>query len=166
MKWPKSFLACFAAVCAALVLSTSAHAQSPTGEDAPRELSILHKWSGEFPIAHLDRLPEGQTETSIGYIGTKSVFANVWKAFKPEEPVPEVDFNKSLVVFARNVVFYNRLSIFKVTLRGDTIDVMSMETRSARPIEDNAAMSMASIPREGIKNIQVGNKNIPVLEKH
>lgn len=166
MKWTKSFLACFAAVCAALVLSTSAHAQSPTGEDGPRDLSILHKWSGDFPIANIDRLPEGQTDTSIGYIGTKSVFANVWKAFKPEEPMPEVDFNKSLVVFTRNVAFYNRVSIFKVTLKGDTIDVMSMETRSALPIEDNAAMAMAVIPREGIKNIQVGSEHILVLDRH
>jgi len=41
-----------------------------------------------------------------------------------------------------------------------------MKTRSARPIEDNAAMAIAVIPREGIKNIQVGSQNIPVLDKH
>ena len=166
LKWPKIFLACFAAVCAAVAFSNVVHAGAPTNDKAPRDLPLLHKWSGDFPITHLDRLPEGQADTSIGYIGTKEVFANVWKVFKPEEPVPEVDFSKSLVVFARNVVFYNRLSIFKITLKGDTIAVMSMETRSARPIEDKSAMAMASIPREGIKNIQVENKHIPVLEKH
>jgi hypothetical protein len=166
MKLSKSFLICFAAMVAALALPTSTFAQPPTGENAPQDLPILQKWSGDFPIAHLDRLPEGQADTSIGYIGTKAVFANVWKAFKPEGPVPEVDFSKNLVVFARNVTFYNRLSIFKVTLNGDTIDVMSMETRSARPIEDNAAMAMAVIPREGIKNIQVGKERIPVSDDH
>jgi hypothetical protein len=165
MKWPKIFLACFAAVCAAVAFSPVVHAGAHTNDKAPRDLPILHRWSGDFPLAHLDRLPEGQADTSIGYIGTKSIFANVWKVFKPEEPVPQVDFSKSLVVFTRNVTFYNRLSIFKVTLKEGTVDVMSMETRSALPIEDNAAMAMAVIPREGIKNIQVRNKHIPVLDE-
>ncbi len=166
MKWSKVFLACFAAVCAAVAFSTAVHAQTPINDKTFQDLPILHKWSGDFPIDNIDRLPEGQTDTSIGYIGTKAVFANVWKAFKPEELVPEVDFTKTLVVFARNVVFYNRLSTFKITLKGDTLAVMAMETRSARPIEDKAAMAMASIPREGIKSIQVGNERIPVLDKH
>ena len=165
MKLSKSLIACFAVVCAAVALSTSAHSQTPISDHEPRDLPILHKWSGDFPIDNIDRLPEGQTDTSIGYIGTKSNFANAWKAFKPEEPVPQVDFSKSLVVFTRNVTFYNRLSIFKVTLKEGTVDVMSMETRSALPIEDNAAMAMAVIPREGIKNIQVENKHIPVLDE-
>jgi hypothetical protein len=166
MKWPKSFIVCFAAVWVAVALSTSTHAQPPTGDHKPRGLPILQKWSGDFPIAHLDRLPEGQTDTSIGYIGKKSVFANVWKAFKPEEPVPEMDFSKNLVVYTRNVTFYNRLSIFKITLTGDTINLMAMETRSALPIEDHAAMAMAAIPREGIKYIQIGNEHIPVSDNH
>lgn len=164
MKWPKTFLACFSAVCAAIVFSSVVHAGARTNDKASQDLPILQKWSGDFPLAHLDRLPEGQTNTSIGYIGIQSVFANVWKAFKPEDPVPKVDFNKILVVFTRNVVFYNRLSIFKVTIKDGTVDVMSMETRSALPIEDNAAMAMAVIPREGIKNIQVKNKQISVLD--
>ena len=166
MKLSKSFISCFAVVCAAVVLSTSAHSQAPISDHEPRDLPILHKWSGDFPLAHLDRLPKGQADTSIGYIGTQSVFANVWMAFKPEEPVPEVDFSQSLVVFTRNVMFYNSLSIFKVTIKEGTVDVMSMETRSARPLEDKASMAMAVIPGEGIKNIQVGNKHIPVLDWH
>ena len=165
MEWTQSCIACFVAVCAAVALSTSTHAQPPTGDHNPRDLPILQKWSGDFPIAHLDQLPEGQTDTSIGYIGKKSVFANVWKAFKPEEPVPEMDFNKNLVVYTRNVTFYNRLSIFKITLSGDTIHIMAMETRSALPIEDHVAMGMAAIPREGIKYIQAGNELIPISDE-
>ena len=166
MKLPISCIACFAAVSAAVALSIWTHAQPPTGDHKPRELPILQKWSGDFPLAHLDRLPEGQKDTSTGYIGKKSVFENVWKAFKPDEPVLEMDFSKNLVVYTRNVTFYNQLSIFKVTLKGDTIDIMAMETRSARPIEDHAAMAMAVIPRDGIKYIQAGDERIPVLDEH
>jgi hypothetical protein len=77
-----------------------------------------------------------------------------------------MDFSKNLVVFTRNVTFYNRLSIFKITRKGVTIDIMAMETRSALPLEDKAAMAMAVIPREGIKYIQAGNKSIPVSDDH
>ncbi len=166
MKRLKIFIVCFAAMCAVVELSTSTSAQPPAGEDAPRDLDILQTWNGDFPLAHLDRLPEGQTDTSIGYIGNRAIFANVWKAFKPEEPVPEMDFSKNLVVYTRNVTFYNRLSIFKITRKGDTIDIMAMETRSALPLEDHAAMAMAAIPRDGIKYIQVGNQSIPVSDDH
>ena len=148
------------------MLSTLAQAQPPNNDNAPRDLPILQNWSGDFPIAHLDRLPEGQTDTSIGYIGDRSNFANVWKAFKLEEPVPEVDFSKNLVVYTRNVRFYNRLSIFKITLTGDTIDVMAMETRSARPLEAHTAMAMAAILREGIKYIKAGNESISVSDDY
>ena len=80
--------------------------------------------------------------------------------------MPEMDFSKNLVVFTRNVTFYNRLSIFKITLTGDTIEVMAMETRTALPLEDHAAMAMVAIPRDGIKYIQVGNESIPVSDDH
>jgi hypothetical protein len=166
MKLTISCIAFFAAVCAAVAISSAVHAQPPAADHEPRDLPILHKWSGDFPIAHLDRLPEGQTDASVGCIGKKSVFANVWKAFKPDEPVPEMDFSKNLVVFTRNVTFYNRLSIFKITRKGDTIDIMAMETRSALPLEDHAAMAMAAIPRDGIKYIQFGNQSIPVSDDH
>jgi hypothetical protein len=166
MKLTIYCIAFFAAVCAAVAISSAVHAQPPAADHEPLDLPILHKWSGDFPIAHLDRLPEGQTDTSIGYIGRRSVFANVWKAFKPDEPVPEMDFSKNLVLFTRNVTFYNRLSIFKITRKGDTIDIMAMETRSALPLEDHAAMAMAAILRDGIKYIQAGNESIPISDDH
>ena len=166
MKLTISCIAFFAAVCAAVAISSAVHAQPLAADHEPLDLPILHKWSGDFPIAHLDRLPEGQTDTNIGYIGSRLVFVNVWKVFKPEEPVPEMDFSKNLVVYTRNVTFYNRLSIFKITLTGDTVEVMAMETRSALPLEDHAAMAMAAIPRDGIKYIQAGNESIPVSDDH
>jgi len=166
MEWTRSCIVCFVGVCAAVAFSISAQAQPTAGNHKPRDLPILQKWSGDFPLSHLDRLPEGQTDTIIGYIGDRSIFANVWKAFKLEEPVPEVDFSKNLGVYTRNVRFYNRLSIFKITLTGDTIDVMAMETRSARPLEAHTAMVMAAIPREGIKYIKAGNESISVSDDH
>ena len=40
--------------------------------------------------------------------------------------------------------------------------ILAVETRSAQPIEDRVAISLAVISRQGIKFIQAGNQRIPV----
>jgi len=130
------------------------------------EITILQNWRGDYPIVHLDRLPEGLQNSRIGYIGDAGIFVAVWQAFKPGEKAPEVDFSRNFIVFSRNVDFYNRTSIFKVTLKDGVIAVLSMETRSALPIEDKAAMAMAVIPRDGVRSIQTGSQRIPVSAGH
>lgn len=72
-----------------------------------------------------------------------------------------MNFGKNLVVFRRNVDFYNRTRIFKVTLRNGA-DVLAMETMSAIPIADKVAMAMAVIPRAGVKFLRAGPVRIPV----
>ena len=58
--------------------------------------------------------------------------------------------------------FYNRISIFKITLKDGVIEILAMETRSALPIEDKVAIDLAVIPRAGVEYIQAGNHRIPV----
>ncbi len=82
--------------------------------------------------------------------------------FKPGEKVLEVDFSKHVVVFSRNVTFYNRIGIVKALLRDGVAEILVMETRSALPIEARVAMAMAVIPRAGVKFIVAGNERIPV----
>jgi hypothetical protein len=139
--------------------STSAAKETP-----PQELPLLQKWSGDYPVADLDRLAPGQRQLPGGYIGNATEFADLWQAFKPEEPLPEVDFDRNLVVFVRNTTFYNRVNIFKVTLRDGIAEVLAMETLSALPIEDKVAMALAVIPRAGIRFIAVGGERISVGE--
>jgi len=130
--------------------------------NGPKDLLIIQKWSGDYPVVHLNRLSDGQNKSSVGYIGNATIFATVWQAFKPGEKVPEVDFSKNFIVFSRNVDFYNRISIFKITLKSGVIEVLTIETRSALPIEDKVAMALAVIPSVGVKFIQAGNEQIPV----
>jgi len=146
---------------AAVYLSAGLSAHDAVAGD-PTDLPILQKWSSDYPVAHLDRLPQAQTKTGAGYIDDKTVSEGVWEAFKPGEPVPEVDFSTQIVVFFRNVVFYNRINIVKVTLNGGIADIIAIETRSALPIEDKVAMSMVVIPRAGVKFIQAGSERISV----
>jgi len=126
----------------------------------PINLAILQSWGGEYPVDELKRLPEGQQKFAVGYLGNDAVFKSVWASFKPGEAAPEIDFSKNIVVFHRNVNFYNRTSIFKVTLKDGVADVLAMETMSAIPIEDKVAMAM--IPRANMKDIQTGQSRIPV----
>ena len=121
----------------------------------PRNLTPSATWSGDYPIAALDQLPPGQQQNRAGYIGDVDTFARIWQNFMPEAALPAVDFENNLVVFHRNVVYYNRTNIFKVTLTEGVAEVLAMETMSAMPVEDRAAMAMAVIPRTGVKAIRL-----------
>jgi hypothetical protein len=145
---------------AALVYLSTGLAVAVAGD--PTDLPILQKWSGEYPVAHLDQLPQGKSKAGAGYIDDKSLFEGIWKVFKPGEPLPEVDFGTQIVVFYRNVTFYNRTNIVKITLRDGIAEIIAIETRSALPIEDKVAMAIVVIPRTGVKFIQAGSERIPV----
>jgi len=136
------------------------------GSDSERvDLVIVRSWSGDYPVSELDRLPEDQRRSAVGYLGNAARFTNVWQALKPGEKAPEVDFGKDLVLFFRNTNFYNRTSIFKVTLKDGVAEVMAMETLSSQPIEDKVAMALAVVPRAGVRSIQAGTKRIPVPDE-
>jgi len=123
------------------------------------EAKILRSWQGDFPVNQLERLPEVQ---GVGYIGDTQTFGAVWAAFKPGEEVPKIDFNNELVLFVRNTQFYNRVSIGRVNVTDGVAEVLAMETMSARPIEDKVAMSLAVIPRLGVRGVRSGNQIISV----
>ncbi len=131
-------------------------------EKVSKELPIVQKWSGDYAVAELGRLPESLRTSPMGYLDDQNTFADVWQVFKPGEKMPEVNFKIHLVIFVRNVDFYNRISIGMVKLTGGILEIMAMETMSAMPIEDKAAMALAIIPRAGVKFIQAGKKSIPV----
>lgn len=126
------------------------------------EVEILQSWHGDYPVAQLNMLPEEQRENPVGYIDDAKTFEGVWKAFKPGEEAPAIDFNVNMVLFTRNTQFYNRVRIGKVDLTDGVAEILAMETMSAMPIEEKVAMSLAVIPRQGITAIQSRDKNIPI----
>ena len=130
------------------------------GQGQARQLEIAAVWSGDYPVASLHLLPEGQQDGPVGYISTAETFVLLWQSFKPEQPVPEVDFTTSIVIFVRNTKYYNNIRIGAVTLENGIAEVIAMETMSARPIEDRAAMSLAVVPRMGIYLIRAGEYRV------
>ena len=105
--------------------------------------------SGRAPARAKD-----QREHGVGCIKDAETFEAVWKVFKPGDAVPEIDFRANMVLFVRNMQFYNRISIGQVNITDGVAEVLAMETMSARPIEDRAAMSLAVISRKGITAVQ------------
>ena len=139
-------------------------ATTDTGSTSPIDLPLFDTLSGDFPVSELGRLPAGQQDTPVGYIGDTETFIPIWRAFMPTEILPEVDFSKKIIVFSRNTQFYNRTLIFKVTLQDGAAEIFATETMSAIPIEDKVAMSMAVIPREGVMAIKAGAEKIEVIQ--
>jgi hypothetical protein len=134
---------------------------TPTGA-LPATVEIVKKWDGDFPVSALKKLPRGQQKTPAGYVGDANTFADIWRSFKPGEKTPSVDFRKNMVVFTRNVKFYNRKAITKVTLLDGIMEVQGIETVTSVPVTDKVAMAMAEVPRQGVKTLRAGDKFIPV----
>jgi len=124
---------------------------------------ILQRWAGDYPVAQLDRLPVGQSQAGVGYIWDAQTFASVWQVLKPGTALPQVDFDKNLVVFVRNVKSYHPTLVEKVTLKDGVAEIAAAEPLTpVQPIADRAALGLAVISREGLKFIQADNEQIPV----
>ena len=122
------------------------------------EAEILQSWQGDYPTAQLNLLPKKQSQQPVGVIGDAKTFEGVWKAFKPGEAVPKIDFKINLVLFTRNTQFYNSIRIGKVSVTNGVAKLLAMETLSAMPIKDKVAMSMVLVPRQGITAVQAGDE--------
>jgi len=129
------------------------------------EAKILQAWQGDYPVTQLNMLPEKQRENSVGYVDDAKTFEGIWKGFKPGEEVPEIDFTASMVIFARNTQFFNRIRIGRVNVTNGVAEVLAMETMSAMPIEDNVFISLVVVGRQGITALQIGNEITPVNER-
>ncbi len=137
-------------------------AMGPDTAAIPKELPLLQKWNGDYPVFQLGQLPEGQYMSRVGFITNAATFSNIWQAFKPGESLPLIDFRSNIVVFTRNVEFYNRTSILKVLLTDSIVEIISLETMTALPIGDKVAMALAVVPRAGIKFMKLDGKLIAV----
>jgi inhibitor of cysteine peptidase len=137
-------------------------AAGPALDVRPQEAKILQQWQGPYPANQVNLLPDGQRDAGTGFIADAKVFAAVWKAWKGAEKLPEIDFQKNLVVFARNVQYLNMIRIGGVMLKDGVADVVAMEAMTANPIEDKLNMSAAVIAREGVKAVRAGVAPVPV----
>ena len=134
----------------------------PTSENN-HQVPILAFLSGDFPVAAFDSLPKNQREAPIGFLGTQQQLDLVLEQINSAESLSyKVDFSTQIVLFVRNTVFYNRLSIGQVTLEDDTLKVTSVQTLSAIPIRGKVAISMVVVPRQGARYLESGGLKVPL----
>ena len=67
--------------------------------------------------------------------------------------------------FSRNVKFYNRKAITRVTLLDGVMEVQGIETMTSVPVTDKVAMALAEVPRQGVKSLRAGDKFIAVKQR-
>lgn len=56
--------------CAATVITNKADTVS-------MDIPLLENWSGDYPVSELGKLPEGQQDKALGYIGDTETFSRV-----------------------------------------------------------------------------------------
>ena len=125
-------------------------------------LPILNRWSGDYPIAQLDRLKQGHAQAHGGYIGDEAAFASFWEAFKKGTAVPKVDFGKNLVVFFIGGKSDKQMFIAKENLKDNIAEMVADGNTSGPPPEGSLAMALAVIPKAGVKFVRVGKEQIAV----
>ena len=130
--------------------------------DNHQSTEVRDAWQGDYLVNDLDKLPAGQRQARVGYMADVKTFASVWQAFKPGEALPEIDFDRQLVLFTRNTTFYNRTRIAMVKLQDGLVDVLTTETMSAAPIEDKVAMASVVIHRKGVKALRGPDGPLPI----
>ena len=150
-----------------LLLFTSACssgiAADPVVKDGP--VPILGLLSGDLPITVLQKLLDEQQNQAVGYFSSQKQLDPVLSAIQAGGmTLPAVDFPSQLVLFTKNTQFYNRIQIGQVLRKGDTLTVLSMETRSAKPITNKLAVSLAVIERDGARFIDVRGEKLAIAD--
>ena len=146
----------------ALICIISLNVNVYSSKSAHQDIEIIHTWSGDYPTDQLELLPAVQNGRAVDFIDDAQTFAAVWKIFKPDTELPDIDFEHHLVLFTRNTQFYNSIRIGRVVIYDGVAEIIAMETMSAMPIEDKVGMSIAVVPRNGIIGIKDGDKIIEI----
>lgn len=132
-------------------------------ELAAEDVPVLQSWQGDYPVSSLDLLPKVQRHSHLGYIGELGHFEDIWKVLKPNARMPVVDFKKNIVLFYRNVSFYNKAAMGSVVIKDAGLDVLVRETMTSMPIEDKVFMVLALIPRTEALYLISGKERVPIV---
>jgi hypothetical protein len=125
-------------------------------------VKLLHQSHGLFPVSELKLLPEGQRDARIGYIADEKTFERVWRAFKPKDETPKVNFKDDIVLFVRNIKYVNSISNVKVSVKDAQATITFFETRTAVEIKDQLHLAMVVVPRNNIRSLRWADRVIDV----
>jgi hypothetical protein len=132
LRWP------LAAVVFALVAAVA-------GADEAKKVPVLQKWDGKVKDETLRK-----ASPTTGYIANEKDFEKLWKAWRPDEKVPKVDFKEELVVVGV-ADGPNQVNLIpQVNDKGD-LSILARATLVGGP---GFSYQIATIKREGIKTVK------------
>jgi hypothetical protein len=135
-------------------------------QTAPASVPAFSSFHADLAMANQARLPQAYRETKLGFVMNEAEFESFWSALTlpPETPAarPAVDFSRQFVLFIRNTEYYNRIRIGTVRVIDREAEPLAMETLSARPVTDKAAIAFVVLERESVTAIRFGKERIAV----
>lgn len=81
------------------------------------------QWQGAIRVADLALLPERGDQQGTGLIADPATWTQVWRAFRPDEAVPAIDFSTEFIAFARNRETVGAVSLMHVAIGGNSMDL-------------------------------------------
>lgn len=130
-----------------LMISGCSRSGSDTPPEAkPKPVKVEKTWQGEVKLDLWKEAPQK------GYVADKDAWAKLWKAYRGEEKMPEVDFDKELILVAVNSD-PNGISIRPEV--DDNRDLKVTTASTTRYFKDpkTCRYEFALIKRESIKTI-------------
>lgn len=126
-------------------------------------VQILGTLNGDLPVSSLRMFPTELQEQPVGYLSNQKQLDAVLQSIQAGgKSLPVVDFSSQIILFTKNTVYYNRLSIGQIVRKGETLTILAMETRSAMPITDKVAISLVIIERDGAEFIDAGKTKVTI----
>jgi hypothetical protein len=117
------------------------------GDEKPRPVKVERTWKGTVEIALRKEAPERD------FVADNDTWAKLWRAYRGEGNMPEVDFDKELILVAVNRD-PNEISIRpEVDGKGD-LRVIAQSTDIGFIDPKTCAYQFALIKRHGIKTIK------------
>jgi len=123
-------------------------------------LPVIERWSGQYPVSELHRMPEEQMINGTGFVNNTAAWNEIWHGANQSD-APAVDFHVEIVCFAHNVEFLNIVHVTAGTVDDEgVVDVLAMQTKTARPIDDFVYWSAGTIPIAGLTHLRVAGDTL------
>ena len=122
---------------------------TPAVQAEAKPLKPTAEWRGS-----VEDLTLQTAAPASGALTSQKAFADLWKAWKPDDKLPEVDFTKELVLVA--TTRGSRLSLSAALDEQGNLQPRGISTRDLRP---GFRFHLIAVSREGVKTIN--NKPLP-----
>jgi hypothetical protein len=156
-------------ITALLISVTNAPAVEPQSVTSPAATAMPdtriepnQTWSGDLATAQMGTVALGRSAEGFALVTSLTDWQALWALYQPKAAVPSVDFTTHFVVCLRNTEFYNRMRLGMGLVQKGVLEPLAMETMSARPIEDQVAVTFASFPRQGITSVKFRQTTLPL----